>query len=49
MAMSVWLTPLSEDLIVPQDFQRGELENGQLEVVSLGHHVLSPKREKFRP
>jgi hypothetical protein len=55
--LQVWQTPhvgsllkrpLSEDLIIPQDFQRGELENAQLEVVKLGYHVVSPRKEKFR-
>jgi len=40
--------PLNEDLIVSQDFQMGELENGQLGVVKLGYHVVSCKGKKFR-
>jgi hypothetical protein len=40
--------PLCEDLIVPQDFQSGGLENGQLGVIKLRYYVVSPIREKFR-
>jgi hypothetical protein len=39
--------PISEDMTIPQDFQRGGCENGHFEITMFGYFVVPTRREFF--